>query len=209
MPTLAPPVQRLAQPREEDADDDLDPQAQELTWTPASYHAAYEAGVFGEKRVELIEGKVYEKMTMRRPHRICLRAARAAVSEAFAGIPHLLDSQVPLYMDDSELEPDLAVLRGDDVRAIDDNAENVLLVVEISDATLRLDRTVKLRRYARAGYREYWIVNLRQQRLEVYRQPREAGGVWGYGETSTFGRGESVEPLAAPGRAVAVGDLLP
>ena len=192
-----------------EADEDLGPLPPVVPWTPAAYHAAYEAGAFGDTKVELLEGKVYEKMAMNDPHIVALRKARRQVDSAFAGVPHITDGQTPLRLGDSEPEPDLFVLRGDDLGRVSSDPADVLLVVEISDTTYALDRSVKLRRYARAGYREYWIVNLVRGRLEVYRQPRAEDGIWTYGEFFALAPGESVEPLAVPGRAVAVDDLLP
>jgi Uma2 family endonuclease len=187
---------------------EVDPLPVEVPWTPRAYHAAYEAGAFGDKRVELIEGKVYEKMTMSDPHKIAVGLVADALGELAVKGERYLNVQVPERLGDSEPESDATLLRGDRRRPSNDPAD-VLLVVEVSDATLVLDRREKLRRYARAGYQEYWLLNLRNRTLEVRRQPRQENNEWRYADLRTLASGQRVEPLAVPGRAVAVDDLLP
>ena len=80
-----------------------------------------------------------------------------------------------------------------------------LLVVEISDTTLGFDRSRKRELYARAGIQEYWIVNLLDCRVEVYRFPR--GG--DYTHTSAFDSSGTLTALAAPQAPIHVADLLP
>lgn len=78
---------------------------------------------------------------------------------------------------------------------------------EVADSSLEYDGTVKRALYARAGIPELWILNLQEDALEVYRSPDTAAG--NYGDSRTYGSGESVAPLAAPGSLVAIADLLP
>ena len=73
-------------------------------------------------------------------------------------------------------------------------------------ASLEFDRTVKLPLYAEAGIRELWIVNLPDERLEVYRQPQQGGT---YAQTSSLQSGEAIEPLAFPNLRLAVSEILP
>ena len=80
-----------------------------------------------------------------------------------------------------------------------------ILVVEVSDETLHRDRTVKQRLYARCGLPEYWILALPDACLEVYREPAATG----YRSVTTLRTGDRIAPLARPGAAVAVADLLP
>jgi Uma2 family endonuclease len=83
--------------------------------------------------------------------------------------------------------------------------EDVLLVVEVSDATLGFDRSRKARIYAESGIPEYWILNLIDRYLEVHREPQNGA----YQSITVFPEAGTVSPLAAPAAAVAVGDLLP
>ena len=121
---------------------------------------------------------------------------------------HVVRSQFPLALDDrSEPEPDLAVVRGR-LRDYSDHhpsASDTVLLVEVSDSSLDYDRTDKLAAYARGGIPEYWILNLVDRVLEVYRKP--AGD--SYGEKRTLGADDPVAPLGCEDQAVSVADLLP
>ena len=114
--------------------------------------------------------------------------------------------QCPLAMgDDSEPEPDLAVVPGRALDYVDAHPTTALLVVEVSDDSLRRDRTVKQRLYARHGIPEYWIIALPEERVEVYREPSDAG----YRTVFMRRAGETLTPLARPAETIAVSDLLP
>jgi len=89
---------------------------------------------------------------------------------------------------------------------------SALLVVEVSEASLKTDREVKGSLYASAGIPEYWILNLRERVLEVYREPAaDARAVYGaaYQWRRVCGVGEQVSPLAAPEAKLEVAALLP
>lgn len=83
--------------------------------------------------------------------------------------------------------------------------EQVLLLVEVGQSSLRYDAGMKLRAYARRGVCEYWIVDLAHQRIEVYREPQGER----YVAHLTFERGAVVAPLAFPDEPIAVDDVLP
>ena len=119
----------------------------------------------------------------------------------------------PLALDeDSEPEPDVAVVAGaprDYVRA---HPSTAALVVEVADSSVRLDRRLKSGLYARAGLQEYWIVNLVGGVLEVHREPQPAADAlsgWGYRSVEILRSPATVIPLAAPGAQIPVADLLP
>jgi len=115
--------------------------------------------------------------------------------------------QNPVRLSDfSEPEPDVALLRPrpDLYRARKPRAEDVLLLVEVADTSLDYDRRTKLPRYAAAGIPEVWIVNLVDQRVEVYRDPRPDG----YATHTVHARGDSLAPASLPEVAIAVGEIL-
>jgi len=111
----------------------------------------------------------------------------------------------------SLLEPDVSVVAGsirDFARA---HPKTAALVVEISESTLRKDRTIKAHLYAQAGLADYWIVNLVDRQLEVHRNPGvdpARRGRFRYDVTIVPESG-SIAPLAAPQSPIAVADLLP
>jgi Uma2 family endonuclease len=80
-----------------------------------------------------------------------------------------------------------------------------LLVIEVAQSSLAYDHGLKLRAYALCGIREYWIVNLVDQRLDVYRDP-EGGD---YLVHSIAKRGQAVEAQAFPGEAFIIDEYLP
>jgi hypothetical protein len=107
---------------------------------------------------------------------------------------------------DRERYPDVVVARGGDDIYDDRIAEaaDVALVIEVADTTLHIDRDVKAREYATAGIPEYWIVNLPERRLEVYRDPADGG----YRSRRRFEPEQEVSVAAAPGGAfIRVADL--
>jgi Uma2 family endonuclease len=87
-----------------------------------------------------------------------------------------------------------------------------VLIVEIAHTRLAVDRSVKLNLYARAGITDYWIVNLVDDVVEVYREPVVSASApygWRYASVVIARRPEAITPLAAPHARVAVADLLP
>ena len=166
------------------------------------------AGILREKdRVELIRGQVIPRSPIGSRHASTVRRLdrlfhRRIDPEA------LVSAQNPIHLNrHSEPEPDLALLEPKEevYAARHPRADEVLLVIEVSDTTLDFDREVKARLYAEAGIQEYWIVNLEEDGLEVYRQP----GSQGYAETTLLQRGDEVQMQALPsaGRFI-VDDIL-
>lgn len=135
-----------------------------------------EAGILTpDDHVELLEGRVVEKMTKNPPHRIATRKVRVWL-ETVIPTGWYVDSQEPIVTEDSEPEPDVAVIRGktEDYAEANPGSEHVGLVVEIADVTLLRDRQLKSRLYARAGIPTYWLVNLVDRQIEVFEDPSAA-----------------------------------
>ena len=122
-------------------------------------------------------------------------------------------SQAPVALDDdSEPEPDAAVVPGVPRDYLGGHPSRPVLVVEVAGSSLRLDRRLKSRLYARAGLQEYWIVNIVEHVLEVYREPaREADerDGWGYRSVDVLRPPAMVTPPAAAHARIDVADLLP
>lgn len=178
-------------------------------WTRAEYYRAYEAGVFGpEERLELLNGEIIRKMSPQ----LGLHAGSVSSTSRILGRifeqGHVVRTQLPLILSDqSEPEPDLVVVAGGDFDWGREHptATDALLVVEVADTTVRFDRGRKRTAYARAGVREYWIVNLPERCVEVYRHPSRGR----FQESAVHGEDAVVTPLAAPEAAIRVSDLLP
>ncbi len=111
----------------------------------------------------------------------------------------------------SEPIPDVFVVPGKP-RDYTAHPTTALLIVEVSDSTLSHDRNRKGSLYAAALIQDYWIVNLVDRQLEVYRVPvPDAAGVFGFtcSQRTILAPGATVSPLALPQAQIAVTDLLP
>lgn len=183
-----------------------DPVPEIHRWNRDVYDRAVEAGVFGpDDRMELIEGELVMTAPHGSRHATAIRLVDRVLTRV-VGEDCIVQCQLPLAIaDDSEPEPDVAVVEGEIVDYRDAHPSAALLVVEVVDDSLRRDRMVKRRLYARCGIPEYWIVSLPDACLEVYRDP--AGD--DYREVTVLRAGEVVTPLARQAATVAVSDLLP
>lgn len=183
-------------------------------WTREEFERAGELGLFGvDERLELIEGCIFEQMSPQKSaHATSSQLVEEWARNAFAG-GFVVRGQKPLALGErSEPEPDVAVVTGAARDYTGGHPQTALLVVEIADTTLRYDRTTKASLYARAGIPEYWIVNLVDRVLEVYRQPAQASEQplgHAYRVLMVMGEAERLAPLGAPHFAVTVSDLLP
>jgi Uma2 family endonuclease len=177
------------------------------------YDRLVEAGVFGpEDRVELLDGLLVAREPQGGRHATAVALVRAALEKAFGRSYHVREEK-PIALDEqSEPEPDVAVVLGRPRDYRDAHPSRPVLVVEVADTSLALDRLRKGRLYARAGIAEYWVVNLIDEILEVYRQPARAPsghGDWKYDSVRLLRRSAIVNPLAAPRARIRVAALLP
>ena len=181
-------------------------------WTRIEYDRLVECGVFrpGDP-VELLGGLLVVADPQGSRHFAAIRAAEEALRAAF-GPGWDVRAQGPIALDeDSEPEPDLAVVPGSfrDYRSA--HPSRPALVVEVAESSLLLDRDHKGSLYARAGLADYWIVNLADHRLEIYREPAPHAGApfgWRYRSLVVAERDAVVSPLAAPAARVRVADLV-
>ena len=175
------------------------------------YEKLVERGVLGEDDpIELLDGRLVFREPQGTRHVAAVLRARLALDRAFGRGFHVR-SQFPVALDDvSEPEPDIAVVRGRIEDYLDAHPSSPVLVIEVADSTLHADRRRTARLYARAGVRDYWILNLVDRVLEVYRRPeRTRTGRWRYRSVERLEPGDVVTPLAAPRARIRVSDLLP
>jgi Uma2 family endonuclease len=182
-------------------------------WSIPEYYRMGELGWFDGQRVELIDGEIVQMAPQKDVHAAVISLTAKALSRAF-GPGHWVRQQLPLHLaPNSEPEPDVAVVRGDERQFIGTgHPTGALLVVEVSDTTLAYDRERKASLYASAGIADYWIVNLVVGRLEVRRDPiADPSQPFGYRYNSIMNNTppDAVSPLAVPSEMVVVGDLLP
>ena len=179
-----------------------------FVWTLARYHDAIAKGVLTENdRVELLFGEIVPKLPTGERHAQCMSLLMLFFILKFQQ-RYLYRAQDPITLpNESEPEPDFAIVRTRNYnrKTGHPTPEDIHLVVEISEETLRYDRGKKCRAYALAGIREYWIINLKERQLELHLQPNTAGGT--YGDLRLFPAGTILE--SPFGGSIAVDELLP
>jgi Uma2 family endonuclease len=141
-------------------------------FTRAEYYRMAEVGILGEDdRVELIEGEIVQMSPAGSRHFAFVISLNRLLVVRLAN-DALVSVQSPIILtDDTEPQPDLAVLRPRAYKERKAYADDVLLLIEVADTSLAYARTTKLRLYARAGIPEYWIVDCAAESVEVYRDP--------------------------------------
>ncbi|HZL34497.1 MAG TPA: Uma2 family endonuclease [Tepidisphaeraceae bacterium] len=180
-------------------------------WTPEEYIRLSELDVFHNQRTELIDGEIFDQAPQGNPHVAAVSCANRALFRAFDEAYWVtIRSTVRLPRGDMP-EPDFAIRPG--LHSTDDTVHPLpLLVIEVSDETLLYDQIVKSSLYAANGIPEYWVLNLRDRQLEVYRNPvpdptRRHGHR--YAAINTFLPGSAVRPLARPEVEIGVDRMLP
>ena len=147
-------------------------------FTIKEYHQLVDLGFFTENdRIELIRGEIIEMAPKRTPHSVCN-------SQLWKHLYKLIGEQAEIRVQepivlsaDSEPEPDLVIAKkkANNYLSAHPSAEDIILVIEISDSTLKYDREIKLPLYAEAGINNYWIINLVDSCLEVYTNSFSSG----------------------------------
>ena len=184
-------------------------------FTVEQFHQLDELGYFEDRKAELIRGIIFEMTT--NPGHATSSDLTGSLLRMIFGAGWVVREMKPLDTGRrSLLEPDFYVLAGSIRDFADVHPTTAALVVEISEATLRKDRTLKAHIYAQAGLADYWIVNLVERQLEVHRGPGPGPGAdpsrrgrFRYAEVTIVPESGSMAPLAAPESLVAVADLLP
>jgi Uma2 family endonuclease len=180
-------------------------------WTVEQFYWLDRMGLFEDRHVELLEGEIYE-MTINPPHAASTGITRNTLQAVF-GAGHCAREQKPLDIGRKTMpEPDVAVCVGSERDYTRTHPRRALLVVEVSDTTLRKDRKIKGHIYAHAGITDYWIVNLVDRQLEICRNPGpdpDRKGRYRYAEVTIVPADGFASPLARPNARVAVADLLP
>lgn len=161
-----------------------------------------------DDNIELLEGMIVDKPAKNPPHDSRVMWTQSLLQPLLPPGWHCRD-QCSLETPDSVPEPDLAVVRGSilDYQDRHPQAADTGLVIEVADTSVTIDRA-KRHIYARAGVPEYWIINLVESQIEVFRRPRIDGPQADYSEASIVGRTESIELLAS-GQLIPVSQLVP
>jgi Uma2 family endonuclease len=177
-------------------------------WTVKEYHKLGEMGFFHpEERVELLSGNI---ITISAKGTANTSATRRTANV----LRDILGNQVDVYYkspialdDNSEPEPDIAVVRIDpfDYATHHPTPSEVYLIIEVADSSLTFDREIKAKAYGRSGIADYWVLNVNERQLHVFREPAENG----YQSELILGENGSISPLQFPIVNIAIQEMLP
>lgn len=161
-------------------------------FTVDDYHRMGEAGIIAEdEKVELLQGEIVEMSPIKSPHAGTVKLLNRLFNNRI-GENYIIAVQDPVSLDEySEPEPDLSILkfREDMYTQSHPTATDTLLVIEVADTSLNIDREIKMPLYAAAGVSEAWIINLSEKQVEVYTQPSPSG----YSQIRIFRKGDHIE----------------
>lgn len=184
-------------------------------WTLDDYEQLIALGLLEGKHVELIQGEILTMAPMGEPHALTI----IHLTEAL--LPHFntrtgchLRAQMPLALPalTCEPEPDMAIVPLDTPTNAAGRPTSASLIVEVAESSLAYDRDRKGPLYAAVGIQEYWLLNLPEGCIEVYRRPGPDAASfsgWRYQERQELRQDDQVAPLVAPAVVIAVGALLP
>lgn len=142
-------------------------------WTLDRYHQAIEAGIFNDQNVELLKGEIVVMPPEGEPHAFFSDRVANRLRSRLDQRAQIREGKPITLPNNSEPEPDIAVIQPLDEVYLDHHpyAENIFLLIEYSNTSLKKDLEIKSSVYAEAGIQEYWVVNLKNSQLKVFRHP--------------------------------------
>jgi Uma2 family endonuclease len=178
-------------------------------WTVQDYHRMSELGVLDPgERTELIAGQIVIMTSKGTPHVLALRLLAVELDTLLSHQPIFISTQDPIQLNNySEPEPDLTIVQGTILDYADHHPrpEDVCLVVEVADSTLKQDCEIKDKLYAQAGIADYWVVDLKNRQLHIFRNPASIG----YASHLILTEPNQISPLAFPNVALSLTAILP
>jgi Uma2 family endonuclease len=156
------------------------------------YERLGHTGIFDQKRVELIHGRVVDKMVMGEAHAWLVQRMTRLLVETLGAVADIRPQLPVRASDDSMPEPDFLVVPRRDTPG--PRVRKGYLVIEIADSSLTFDRAVKAPLYAATPTPEYWIVDARKHQLEVFRKPVKGAYTW----HQVLGPADVIRPVAFP-----------
>ncbi len=177
-----------------------------VQWTIEDYHRMIDAGILDHRSVELLNGQIIEMAPEGIPHAYFSDAAAEYLRNILGNRAKIREGKpITLFQSNSEPEPDIAIVEPLGTVYLDHHPypENIFWLIEFSNSSLTKDLEEKSKVYATESIREYWVVNLRNQTLIVFRRPEQGE----YQSQEILTQGE-IYPIAFPDMAVSVQRLL-
>jgi Uma2 family endonuclease len=173
-------------------------------WSIKEWHDLVDSGVLAGKGVEFLEGEIIEMSPEGIPHSYTHQSVSDCLRELFKGMAYVRDAH-PITLDNSEPQPDIAIVRLPATIYAQHHPypEDIYWLIEVSNETLTKDLEQKTITYARNGIPEYWVIDLKKNRLIVHTQPQNSS----YAQIIEYQAG-AISPLAFPEIVIAINRLL-
>ena len=180
-----------------------------VKWTVDDYHLIIDTGILAQRDVELIDGEIIEMTTEKEPHAYYSDEIPDYLREVFEGKAKIREGKPVVLPTDGEPKPDVAIVKklGSAYLKRHPYPDDIYLLIEISDRTLKFDLNQKQSLYAAAGIQEYWVVNLQTLTLVVFRNPvtQEEGSKY---QHKTDMKEGTISPINLPTVSIQVERLL-
>jgi Uma2 family endonuclease len=178
-------------------------------WTVEEYHRMAEVGILqADEPIELVAGQIIYKMSPQGiTHATTIRIVRRLL-ENNLGEKVLVQTQLPIQLNDfSEPEPDVSLVMADELRYVDHHPtpSEVYLIIEVADSILKKDCELKAIDYGSSGIKDYWVLDVNQRQLYVFREATPEG----YNRKIIVGEHEQICPLEFPNLSIRVDQMLP
>jgi Uma2 family endonuclease len=178
-------------------------------WTVQDYYRMSELGILDpNERTELIDGQIIIMTAKGTPHVMTLRLLANVLENALRDKSVFVSTQDPILLDNfSEPEPDLAIVKGTILDYTEHHPvpDDIYLVIEVADSTLKQDCEVKDKLYARSSIAEYWVIDIKNRQVHIFRDPTPTG----YTSQLILTETHSVSPLAFPDLSLSIASILP
>ncbi|UBF27445.1 Uma2 family endonuclease [Kovacikia minuta CCNUW1] len=176
-----------------------------VKWTLDDYHRMIAAGILDDRRVELLKGEIVEMAMEGEPHAYGSSEAGEYLADLIGDRAKVRQSHPITLPNDSEPEPDIAVVQrlGREYRSHHPYPENIFWLIEYAESSLAKDLEVKSKIYAEVGIPEYWVVNLKELQLVVFREPQN-----GEYTSKTIYTSGTIQPIAFPDLIIAIDAIL-
>ena len=174
-------------------------------WSIEDYHHIVEAGILGDRQVELLSGEIVEMSPETPIHYTTAKRGTKYLEELLSDKADVRFNG-PITLSDSEPEPDIAIVRLPEslYNNRHPNPQDIFWIIEVAKTSLKKDLEIKLAIYATAGIQEYWVLDLSTKQVIVFRNPQEGK----YIEEYRIAEG-TITPLAFADVSVSVKGLLP
>ena len=177
-------------------------------WTVKEYHKMAELGIFHpEERVELIAGQIVKMSAKGTVNTTTVRRIANVLRDKLQ-VQVDVHTQDPVQLNDfSEPEPDIAVVKIDPLDYVDHHptASEVYLIIEVADSSFKYDCETKGKAYAKSGILDYWVLDVNNRKLHVFREPTQEK----YHSEVIFSQEGIISPLNFPNLMITIADILP